>query len=662
MAIMTTTMTTLPTFEGSKRLFLILLALFCVLLPSRAVATEYYVDSLSGADASDGKSPKTAWQTLARVNEAPLLAGDVVRFRCGRVWRGTLLARAGAPNAPIRYESYGKGPKPRIMSAADLSDASLWSREGNAPIWSTPADSYVDLASDASELTTFGTGEWFVYCEEDAQARCESTQFEDLNGAQGYSLFCANSSNEASYLQLTTQGFPVRANRYVAIRLKMRASKPVTLGSSVPKLMKTSKPWSSYGETLSAPTELDDEWRAYDLVFHTSEDAEDGRITFFLGSKLPSDLRLDFVVEGAREVEWRSLGLGADVGNLVLTAPGVVKRSNSPAIKEFAPTYDRRERAGFKKWTLAEVKQEGDFWYDTETHRVYLYCEKNPGKFYGSIEASLRGHCCLCVGNDIVLADLALTHTGAHGVSIREGARVVVRNCDFDWIGGGDLYGGGGSGKRVRFGNGVEFWDGSIDCLVERCRFSRVYDVATTTQGSSADVTRNLVIRDNVMFRCEQAFEIWFDSPEKVVDGLVFERNLCIDCGYEWSHEQRPNKIATPILGYQLNAKTVDVTIRNNVFCDTAQYFIKCWHDRIAEYKIDDNVYWTRREPQLRNERRFFAFNAMRDKRELTYDEYRAETGQDARSRWLEPKFRDADKDDFELLNRAELGAGPALD
>ena len=52
----------------------------------------------------------------------------------------------------------------------------------------------------------------------------------------------------------------------------------------------------------------------------------------------------------------------------------------------------------------------------------------------------------------------------------------------------------------------------------------------------------------------------------------------------------------------------------------------------------------------------------MRDKRELTYDEYRAETGQDARSRWLEPKFRDADKDDFELLNRAELGAGPALD
>ena len=44
----------------------------------------------------------------------------------------------------------------------------------------------------------------------------------------------------------------------------------------------------------------------------------------------------------------------------------------------------------------------------------------------------------------------------------------------------------------------------------------------------------------------------------------------------------------------------------------------------------------------------------------MTWDEYRAATGQDAHSRWLEPKFRDYDKDDFELLNRDELKAGPS--
>ncbi len=646
-------------------IFSFLLVVAFSLCAALTFATEYYVDSLSGADASDGRSPATAWRTLARVNEAELDPGDVVRFRAGRVWRGSLRARSGAPGASVRYERYGEGAPPRVMSSADLSASSLWSRVGSEPIWSTPADSYVELAASesvSSELSTFGRGSWFVYCEESARARCESRRFEELDGASGYSVFCDNSSDKPTHLQLTTQGFPVRANRYVALRLRMRASTSITLDTSVPKLMKTSKPWTSYGATLTAPTALDSEWREYDLIFQTKETAEDGRITFFLGSKLPAGTRLDFVVESAREVKWRSLGLGADVGNLVLTDREVVARAANDAVKEFAPTYDKRERAGFKKWTRDELRQEGDFWYDTESHRVYLYCTENPGDRYGSIEAPLRDSCCVCVGNDIVIDGLAFTHTGAHGISIREGERVVIRNCVFDWIGGGDLYGGGGSGRRVRFGNGVEFWDGSVDCLVERCRFSRIYDVATTTQGPNVDVSRNLVIRDNVMFRCEQAFEIWFNSPETVVEGLVFERNLCVDCGYEWSHEQRPNKIATPILGYQLEAKTVDITICNNVFCDTAQYFIKCWHNRIGEYKVDHNVYWTRRDPASSSSRTFFAFNAMRDKRELTYDEYRSTTGHDAHSRWLEPKFKDVDKDEFELLNREELDAGPKLD
>ncbi|MGN1065219.1 MAG: hypothetical protein ACI4QC_07395, partial [Thermoguttaceae bacterium] len=152
---------------------------------------------------------------------------------------------------------------------------------------------------------------------------------------------------------------------------------------------------------------------------------------------------------------------------------------------------------------------------------------------------------------------------------------------------------------------------------------------------------------------------IWFSDPETVVEGLVFERNLCVDCGREWSHIQRPNKIATPILGYGLEAKKVDVTVRENVFYDTAQFFVKCWHNRILEYHIDDNVYWIDPEKTHESGDRYFCYDAGNGKEPMTFDEFRKATGHDAGSRWIKPEFKDYAKDDFTLLNRAELKAGP---
>ena len=615
-------------------------------------AAEYYVDSLSGDDANAGTTPKTAWKSLDRVNAAALEPGDSVLFRRDRVWRGTLQTKSGEEGRPVRYGAYGEGAKPRILSSADLSDPALWTRVGD-DLWATPENRFRDAEKQSPETASFAAGDWFVYTEEDAKGECR-------RGAEGWRVSCEASGAHGSYFQLTTQGFSVRKDRYVALRLRARSSKPFTIPANAPALIMRGAPWSSYGETFSPDLEIGTEWREYDVVFHTSADAEDGRVTFFLGGAIPDGATFDFVVEGARELTSTVADLGKDVGNLVFTEPGAVEPSDDPATKRFAPTYDRREYPGFKKWTLEDIQENGDFWYDIATRRVFLKLDANPGEKYASIEAVLRPHCCVIVGNDVVVENLALTHTGAHGISIREGERVVIRDCDFDWIGGGDLNGGGGAGKRVRFGNGVEFWDGSVDCLVERCKFSRVYDTATTTQGPGKDVSRNLVIRDCVMWRCEQAFEIWFSNEETILEGCVFERNLCVDCGRDWSHVQRPNKIATPILGYGLTCAKVDVTIRENVFCDSSEYFIKFWHDRVGEYHIDDNVYWVWKDREHFQGDKYFGFDASQGKPLLTWDEYRRETGQDAHSRWLEPKFRDYDKDDFELLNRDELGAGPA--
>ena len=42
--------------------------------------TAYYVSN-DGNDENDGKTPQTAWKTLAKVTETPLCEGDGVFFR-----------------------------------------------------------------------------------------------------------------------------------------------------------------------------------------------------------------------------------------------------------------------------------------------------------------------------------------------------------------------------------------------------------------------------------------------------------------------------------------------------------------------------------------------------------------------------------------------------
>ena len=64
----------------------------------------------------------------------------------------------------------------------------------------------------------------------------------------------------------------------------------------------------------------------------------------------------------------------------------------------------------------------------------------------------------------------SLRRTGAevrrrHGIGRANMHHIVVRGCDFGFIGGGDQRRHG-----VRFGNGIEFWAAAHDNLVERCR------------------------------------------------------------------------------------------------------------------------------------------------------------------------------------------------
>ena len=74
----------------------------------RVESLDFYVDSENGNDDADGHSPKTAWKTLAKVNETELRPGDRVLLRANCVFEGALLVdnASGTAAKPIVIDMY----------------------------------------------------------------------------------------------------------------------------------------------------------------------------------------------------------------------------------------------------------------------------------------------------------------------------------------------------------------------------------------------------------------------------------------------------------------------------------------------------------------------------------------------------------------------------
>ena len=78
-------------------------------------SSTYYIDSVNGSDGNSGKTSRSPWRTLKRINEGVFSPGDRILLHCGSVWNGYLTpAGSGSASTPIVVDSYGSGPKPQI--------------------------------------------------------------------------------------------------------------------------------------------------------------------------------------------------------------------------------------------------------------------------------------------------------------------------------------------------------------------------------------------------------------------------------------------------------------------------------------------------------------------------------------------------------------------
>lgn len=92
----------------------------------RLVRETFYIDAETGNNNKNGTSPTSAFQSLSKINEMGIIAGDSVLLKSGQTFYGTIeVLQSGTREAPIFIGKYHGDEKPVINSAGYLAGVSL---------------------------------------------------------------------------------------------------------------------------------------------------------------------------------------------------------------------------------------------------------------------------------------------------------------------------------------------------------------------------------------------------------------------------------------------------------------------------------------------------------------------------------------------------------
>ena len=141
----------------------------------------------------------------------------------------------------------------------------------------------------------------------------------------------------------------------------------------------------------------------------------------------------------------------------------------------------------------------------------------------------------------IIYDGLHIAYGAAHGFGGAFTHDVIIRNCDISFIGGGHQP-DRKVPRRVRYGNGIEFWSTAFNNVVENCRIWDIYDAGVTNQSVKKCSQFNIYYRNNIIWNCEYSFEYWNRPETSVTHDIYFENNICLNAGYGWSNKERDRK------------------------------------------------------------------------------------------------------------------------
>ena len=216
-----------------------------------------------------------------------------------------------------------------------------------------------------------------------------------------------------------------------------------------------------------------------------------------------------------------------------------------------------------------------EYYFDQYNGKLYLRCNDGnpadvfetirPARFGTSITSSVSDNSII----DVTFDNLAVKHSGRHGMEVRSG--VSVTNCEFSFIGGTIC--SCGSTVSVRMGNAIESW-GNIDgYYAANNYFSHIWDTAITAQGSG--VMKNILWHDNVIEYANTPFELWTFSgrPDTMLVDTTVRDNLMIYVGARmgavyWGGVEFGQKQATYPIKNVVYENNVAMFVSGVGFCD----------------------------------------------------------------------------------------------
>jgi hypothetical protein len=222
---------------------------------------------------------------------------------------------------------------------------------------------------------------------------------------------------------------------------------------------------------------------------------------------------------------------------------------------------------GVKKWTAGDLLAQGDFFYDRSTGYVKIYSTSNPGSFYSHIELALTQDMIVITNKSYVsFENLALKFGGANGVNGSNSSNMTFRGFEISYMGGGDM---NMDGSNIRYGNGIQFWQGAHDHVVERNLFWEIYDTAVSNQAHTAvSEVYNIVYKNNLIWNMGfAAVELWNYGPGiSKMWNIYYVHNTSINPGTGWGGVQRPDLKGMHVLLDTVSNEPDNVVIKNNIY------------------------------------------------------------------------------------------------
>ncbi len=247
--------------------------------------------------------------------------------------------------------------------------------------------------------------------------------------------------------------------------------------------------------------------------------------------------------------------------------------------------FNHGEAVGYKKDNRFDLKNNGDFWCDTNNNdKFYIYMDQNPAKKYKSIEIGLKNDLIYVYKtSDVTIENLCLKYNGGHAIYAGGAMQnnITIRGCEIGFVGGSYLSG------TLRYGNGIELYKGGSNILCEYNWIYQIYDTGITNQGGGA-IYENLTFTKNLIEYCGMgSYEYWLSGEWNVnhCKNLYFTNNICRFAGYCWGGYQRPDKVSTHILS-QLSCRNTmfNYHVENNIFDQSSTNLLEIGGTCISAY------------------------------------------------------------------------------